>query len=534
MRKIVIVDDDRIIRKGIRHTIPWSENGYEIVGEASDGEQGLQVVEETQPHIVITDIKMPFMDGLEMANAVREKLPETKIILLTGHEDFGYAHEAIKLRAFDYLLKPVDSTVLLEKVNQASKEWEHHQKIKEKLKEGIPFLRQRFLQHLLHSRMDEQNVRTEAEYLGVNLQGPYFSVLLVKADDYFQHAAAERDLVLEKEILKFCIYNICEEIMLTEQRGAVFDGQGDQLVVICSSPADQQTAEAMMAELAERIRVNSKTFLQSTVTIAMGNVYEGWSGIAASYQDACSAIEFRHMIGKDQVFAIKDTGLAPANPSSMDVASLEKELVLKIRLGLKREAIHLVDQFAAALLRDNYCTLHEVRLIAIRIVVLLFREAAECAKGWEEQHRHELTSYYTEVHELQTVLEIFERVKALIGEISGHINDQRENQKNELVEKAMRYMEENYANEELSLQEVATQVHISPTYLSIIFKQEKGVNFSDYLLETRMKKAMEYLRHHNMKAYEVAEKVGYSNPQYFSVCFKKYTGYSPMDFKKQV
>ncbi|MBA4493345.1 response regulator [Paenactinomyces guangxiensis] len=525
MYKVLIVDDDRIIRKGLSASIPWEDHGYQVVGEAGDGETGLQMIEEIRPHIVISDIKMPFMDGLEMARLIKENYPEIKVILLTGYEDFNYAKEAIGIKAFDYILKPVESAVLLEKVSLAATEWEQERKVEKKMREAMPFLRQRFLKKLIHGRCQEDEIRKELGFLGLELNGPYFAVFLVKVDDY------HGDL-MEKEILKFSVYNICEEILVKERKGIVFDSDRDELVLIYSHQEEAETANRDIYDLAEQIRESVKRYLKTTLTIAMGRVFKDLSGISLSYEEARSAIEFRHLIGKDQVFSIADTGL-PRHNASLQGMDIENELVMKVKLGLKQEVLTLMEEWEGQLLQQKYISLHQVRLMAIQMVVLLFREAGMWAKEWEEKNRQELVSHYNVINELQTIQEIIKKVTLISLDIVSHVNARRESQKHSAIKKAVKCIEENYAKEGLSLQDVAKEVHISPTYLSILFKQEKNINFSEFLLETRMKKAMELLRNQDLKAYEVAERVGYNNPQYFSVSFKKYTGYSPLEFKKQ-
>ncbi|WP_134699234.1 response regulator [Ammoniphilus sp. YIM 78166] len=524
MYKLVIVDDDRIIRRGLS-SISWEDYGYQLVGEAPDGERGLEVIAEERPHIVISDIKMPFMDGLEMSRIIKEKYPEIKVILLTGYDDFKFAQEAIKLRAYDYLLKPVDREVLIEKVKLASMEWENERKAEKQIKEGMPFLRQRFLKRLFYQQGRQGDLQKEMEFLGINLTGRHMAACLIKLDEYKQ---AE---IMEKEMLKYCVFNIVEEILHKENHGLVYDSESDELIVLYTNDEEVDEARQGFYRFAEHIRENVSLYLKTTVTIALGRMYGDISEVALSYEEARSAIEFRHLIGKDQVFSIEDTGLAP-NPTANKSKGLENELVLKVKLGLAQEVkdllLNMHEQW-----REEKKSLHHVRLMALQLVVLLFREAEEWAKDWVEDHREDLGTHYHEIHELQTAQEIVAKLEETTSSLLSFVKQQRESQKNATVDKAMRYIEENFHQEGLSLQDVAKEVHISPTYLSILFKQDKNINFSEFVLETRMKKAMELLRQQNLKAYEVAEMVGYNNPQYFSVSFKKYTGYSPLDFKKQ-
>lgn len=368
MFKVVIVDDDRIIRRGLSTVVPWEEHGFQLVGEAADGEQGLELIQRENPHIVVSDIKMPFMDGLEMAREIRKQNSKTKIILLTGYEDFKYAHEAIKVRAFDYLLKPVETEGLLEKLKQASEEWKLENQKEKEFNEGSQMIEQEFLKKL-------------------------------------------------------------------------------------------------------------------------------------------------------------------TNPLSgaMEIPRFEEECIPLIKLGLSEKVSKYLDETKNKLAISKDISLEDVKLLAIRVMSLIFHESGKWAKSWDHSR---FMSAQNDIMSLETIQEIFDRLKEIAVNLAIFVNGLNESHKLSLVDKAIDYIKENYHEEGLSLQTVADKVHVSAAYLSSLFKIEKGFNFGDVLLETRMRAAMEIFRQRDLKTYEVAEAVGYANPQYFSSSFKKYTGYSPAEFKK--
>ncbi|MCM3728054.1 response regulator [Neobacillus cucumis] len=367
VHKVVIVDDDRIIRKGLSSLIPWEEHGFELVGSAADGEKGFEIVKEKLPQIVISDIQMPFMDGLEMTRAIKEFNPKTKIILLTGYEDFKYAHEAIKLRAFDYLLKPVETSELIDKLKQASLEWDVDHQKEMQFTESKSFTQQEFLKNL---------------------------------------------------------------------------------------------------RLNKNVEVNR------------------W---------------------------------------------FDKDLVKFISLGIPEKVIDHLEGTRQRLATHTSVSVPEIALLAIKGIHLIFHEAATFAETWDSAKFYDSEN---RIMKLQTVDEIFTEVRMIALDLAVFVSKLNENQKHSLVDKAIKFIRDNYHDTSLNLQRVAEVVHVSSAYLSNLFKVEKGINFGDVLLETRMEKAMELFRQTDLKSYEVAEKTGYSNPQYFSSSFKKYTGYSPAEFKK--
>jgi two-component system response regulator YesN len=533
MHRILIIDDDRIIRKGLVQTIPWEEHGFQVGGEAADGEQGLQLIEEFHPQIVISDIKMPFMGGLEMARIIRERYPQIKLILLTGYNDFTYAQQAIKVRAFDYLLKPVDKELLLEKVKRAAAEWDEENKAQQQISEANAFFRQAFLKKLFEQQGEEAELLQEAVSLGIDLTGKTMIVFLLQIDEYYEDSVLTTDFVKHREALKYCISNICEELIRTERKGGVVELERDELVLLYSSDESSEKAKENARILAEHIKNTVKKYLKTTVTIAFGGAYQGLFCIGSSYQEARSALSFRHFMGKDKVFSVVDIGTTSDCEKSIRIEGQEYELIQKVKLGLVQDALAVIDELECEVMQQNQISLQHVRLLAVQLVISLFRGAAEWAKEWG-QAQQSVPIYYSKINSMQTISEIMICLKQIVGDLTQFMTTQRESHRCGVVGEAAKYIKEHYATQGLSLHEVAKHVHMNPVYLSTLFKQEKNINFSDFLLQIRMKKAMELLRLNNMKTYEVADVVGYSSPEYFSVCFKKYTGVPPVEFKNKI
>ncbi|TXK84597.1 response regulator [Paenibacillus sp. N3.4] len=533
MNKVIIVDDDSIIRKGLSLTIPWEQHGFTLVGSARDGEEGLSLIKAMQPDLLITDIRMPYMDGFQLTEAVKEKFPHIKIIMLTSFDEFELAHRALKLKVFDYLLKPVDNQLLLDTAKRAMAELEYENEMKRKVIEGMPLLRQRFFGKMIKEKLSDDDIRSHSEFLNFNLPKAKYVVILLKADDYSYPDYQNR---FGKEMLKYCILNVAEETVLSEYEGIVFDSDDGEIVIIYYGEGKQDLIEQISIQIAETIRANVEKFLKTTVTVGIGFIYDNPGDVSRSYRDAKAAIEFRHMIGTNRVLTVGDTGLPPTSSTEIILNGLENEFVMKVKLGLKKEAHAILDNIEQRVLEIKFVSLVQVRLIGIEISLLMFKELEEIVKrnAKFKDSLESFYSYYSELERFQTVQDIFDSIRQLTARFMDISNRQREIQTQSMVHKAIDYIENNFGMEGLSLQDVARYVHISPTYLSILFKKEKNITFSDFLLQSRMKAAIEMLRISGLKSYEVAEKVGYSNPQYFSQCFKKYTGFSPTDYKNNV
>lgn len=522
MYKVAIIDDEVIITRGLSKNIDWQFNGFELVGSAANGEEGLKLVAEKRPHLIITDIRMPFVDGFELTEQVVKAYPETKILMLTSYDDFEFAKRALQLKVFDYLLKPVDSEKLLETAKRAMKEHEYESEMKQKVVEGMPLLRQQFLVKLINGKLAPAEINSGIDFLGLHLNAARFVVILLKADDYSYPDYQNR---FGKEVLKYCVINVSEETLASLGRGIVFNSIDDEIVLIVFAEGLHEKVERQAYEIAETIRANVEKFLKTTVTVGIGFDYEQVAEITFSYQDARSSLEFRHILGTNRVLTVADIGLAPHSESAV-FDGLEKELALKVKLGLEGEALSILSTMEQSIIKSQSISLSRVRLIGVEITVVMYKELEEHAKQLDDFY-----SIYNKQQQMQTVYEIFACIRQLVIQLVSIVNQQRDNQMKMVIHRAVAYMEMHYAQEGLSLHDVSSVVHISPTYLSTIFKKEKNINFSEFLNQIRMKKAMELLRIYDMKSYEVAEKVGFRNPHYFSLCFKKYTGVSPSEYK---
>jgi two-component system, response regulator YesN len=527
LHKVLIVDDDRIIRRGLVTTIPWEKNGFQLVGEAGDGERALQLIREQEPQIVISDIKMPFMDGLELADQVKEGYPAIKFIFLTGYEDFNYAQRAVKIGVVDYLLKPVDRSVLLEKVKKAAKEWDDSHGEKQKINAARPFLRQVLLRKILECQETEEGLRHEAQTLNIRLQGNGFVVLLIKIDGYYENTDPAT-----REYMKVCVGSACEEVLYAEADGGIFAMEGDELVAVYSSDEDAALVKEKSLVLAEKIRITIRDKFNKTLTLALGGIWQGLYGIHSSYAEARYVLNFRHVMGKDKVISIADIDFLVNEVRKSKIEVADDDLVDKVRLGLVDDALQCLSDIEYSL-QTKRPSLPQVRLMAVDLLLALFKGAETWAKEWGTVWEEKKPIYYSKINQMPTIHDIITLLKTIVDSLGQFMVEENENSRGELIEEVTSYIEEHYAEHGLSLQDIGEYVHMNPIYLSVLFKKKKNITFTGFLLQVRMKKAKEMLRCQNMKTYEIAEKIGYSSPEYFSACFKKYAGVSPVEFKNK-
>jgi two-component system response regulator YesN len=530
--RLVIVDDDSIIRKGLCKNIPWAEHGFKLMGTAGDGETGFQLFKATRPEIMISDIKMPFLDGLEMARRVLEADPEVRIILLTGYEEFEYAKQALQLKVFDYILKPVDMERLLQVAQRAAGEVAERQKMQWRIRESRPLLLQRFYTRLLTgSYHDETAMKSEAELLEIGPFKRWFLIGLIKLDEYYNSRLLRDETETGPEELKMRLREWWEK-QLPSFDVVILDLGGDDLVMVINSEANPGELIQTTFDQCDGLRTGVAERFETTITVAIGSVQAGLDGIAVSYAKAKETIKFRHMLGKDQVL-VSGALEMPVFGASLERVRFPDDLGAKVKQGLLEDALAILDRIEKYYLELPFVSLSEVRLAAVELIIEL-RKAVEA----EENNLGEpKEGFFLETGgvllKLTTIAEIFVCLRQLTQELVNAVNGRRKNRFDGLIDKAVCYIEAHFNREELSLAEVAREIHVSPIYLSIIFKKERQMNFVDFVTDLRLKTAMTLLRTTDLKTYEVAERVGYSNSHYFSVCFKKHVGCPPSDYKKR-
>ncbi|WP_404330100.1 response regulator [Mesobacillus maritimus] len=516
MHKVMIVEDDRIIRRGLCQAIPWEQNGFYVAGEAGDGEVAIELIEKEQPQVVVSDINMPFMNGLEMAKLVKEKSPATKIIFLTGYEDFSYAQQAIKVRAYDYLLKPVDSEQLLQKVIEAATEWENDRVNEKRILDSMPLLQQNFLQNLTRQEAKRVDIEAELLALDIHLDGPFFSSLLIHFDSSNKEDNERFKDNATKRISDF----------LTSCEGAVLNAGENEIAVFLSLETNQSNKIEILAKDLLQLQDEGKQQL----TITYGRVYDNVFELGHSYIDCRLAMDMRHIMGPGKIYRLDDIS-SNCKQSEENVKELDRKLENQIKLGLPEKVSETLAQLNVAIFESRKSTLLEMKTLAVKYSSMLFYEIEKWRK--EEVKGFNSSKYYEDIMKLTSLNEMFEILQRLVQEWSSLMNKSKQNSRYTLVDQAIEYMKDTFHETGLTLQKVANHIHVSSPYLSNLFKVEKGFNFGDCLLELRMKKAMEILGDVNLKTYEVSEQVGYSNPQYFSICFKKYTGYTPAEYRKK-
>ncbi len=524
-----MAEDEYVVREGIKSKVPWSESGYEFCGEAPDGELALPMIEKCRPDILITDIKMPFMDGLELARLVRSKYPDTEIVFLTGHEEFEYAKEAIKIGVAEYLLKPVNSAELLQALAPIRKRIEDREQEKEMLR----FYRSEMKENTEHDKSDlftelvsgnghTAELLNMAENLDINLVSSWYNILLLKVKSNY-HEQVE----FSKSVLKR--FNEIEDIC-AEGKALAFDmaPEGKAYIFMGNSK------EELDSEI-EKFVVNIREKFDSHQHIryfgGIGEPVMRLGELPKCYESAERAFAHRYLLDENKILKVTDVNsyneasgsLEVVVPNQLDQTGFAEFL----KLGFAGEVKFFVEDFFGGLGSSTVKSL----LMRQYVVVDAYLKVSDFVKniggdtGKLEDVNEKIETLATEQGAKDYLCRLMEGAIRERDSISRDKNGKK-------VTDIIKYIDENYTNEELSLNMVAEHMNFSPNHLSAIFSQETGQTLIKYLTDLRIKKAKELLKCTSMRAAEICEAVGYKDAHYFSYLFKKNVGMSPMEFRE--
>lgn len=528
----MIVDDEPIVREGIKNRIQWSDHGFECVGVSENGRDALEAVSRLRPDVVLTDIYMPFMDGLELSRHISKQYPLTKIIILTGYDDFEYAQQAVKLQVTDFILKPVTSAELREMLDKLKSQMdeerghrEHLNRLKQQLNESLPLLKERFLERLASSALNEWEISSKIAYFDIPLRGPLFVAIATDMDEL-----RPEEQGTDNELYAFAIYNIIQEIMEKEAASAVFRYQGNKVITILSG-SEEEEIYSRAQELAEQIRTTVKSYLKFTVTVGVGTIGTHLQDIRHSCRASVAALEYRLLIGSDQVVSISDLEKRGSTPL-YDGAETESALVSAIKTGthedVERSIGRLIRELGNASISIEQC---HVRVLRTMLAVLQTLLEIGCS---EKELFGRETRLLTELYSFRSLDEIEIWLKEMCRKAVKDVADTRRDISRKQMEEAAAYIHRNFDDTALSVKTVCSRIFMSASYFSALFKAHTGKTFVEYVTGVRMEKAKELLKHSSLKTYEIATKTGYQDAQYFSVLFKKYTGDTPTEYRNKM
>ena len=532
MYKVFLAEDEIVVREGIRNNIPWEETSYSLVGEAPDGEMALSMIQDIKPDILITDIRMPFMDGLALSRIVKKNLPWIKIIIISGHDEFEYAREAISVGVEEYLLKPVSSQEMLKTLDKIAKRIDDEkerlldiEKLKARVRSSADTLRDRWLSDFMNGKITAVEAIEQGREFNVDLLARSYIVLAAGIENPEE---AEAQLIQSKIILQSIMEKYVNVVWYqeSEKRFVIFLKEMPNIEGEPPVPAEES---AYTMAQAFKFEVERNTGYK--VMVGIGKVAQRIGEVPNSYAQAQKIVNYGI---KQGLFRIADSSMISQDDNGFDPSPLLNIggdlLVTKLKYAAKKDIDSIIQEYikpAGNNFSENqmlvFFLFGEIIVAASRIVEAFggdIRNIAPYSLNKED------VQYIASSREL-----FFEKVKSLLNAVIEYRDAHAEGRYQSVIVKAREFIDRNFSSADISLYSTASYVGISPNHLSTVFSQETGENFIDYLTRIRIEKAKQLLRDTAMKSADIAFETGFSDPHYFSSIFKKNTGFSPREYR---
>ena len=541
MLKIFLAEDEVIVRETIKRMIPWEDLGFELVGEAADGEMALPLLLRQKPDLLITDIKMPFMDGLTLAKVAKKDIPGLKVVILSGYDDFNYAKQAINIGVEDYLLKPITKNALIERLTEIRSRYEHEKTQKEYYEKFHREMQayeknssRDFFEALVSGSMDMMEIYRRSEKLGLDIVAEAYNVLIftMNCEEDF---SGQREGYSEWEAESL---ELLEEFFSENTSAMLFRCNIFSYGVLIKGQKEtiEENTRSCVSEIQ---RIFDRKEQKRQWFVAAGEPVERLSQIQKSYYSASRAFSQRYLYDENILYYDEMASMEKKNVTEddstylqkVDVNALNPAILQKfLSNGLLEETENFVKDYFYAIGQEpleslvfrNYVTLN------VRFSVMSFLKEIGCdTRTLEQEDTEDVLSESSK--SLENAIAYAEKI---ISQAIA-LRDQNSGNKNRSILKtAVDFIDSHYMEEDMSLNKAANAANVSANHFSALFSQNMGQTFIEYLTNLRMNKAKEYLRCTSMRSSEIAGEIGYKDAHYFSYLFKKTQGMTPSDYRK--
>lgn len=527
--KLLLVDDEEEVCQAMIRKLDWESIGFSVVGYAGNGEEALEVAERLIPDVVMTDIKMPYMDGLTLCRKLKERYGGIKVIIFSGFDEFEYAREAVKLEAEEYILKPINSIELrsvFEKVKKTiDKELDEKRNV-EKLRKyynnSIPIMQEHFLISLLEGRIAQSEIDGYMrEYqIGNWERYSYFAASVI-------HPESLEEATMDMALLTVSLKNLIDEALAGEFDFRSVNYLGNIIVIIC---LDNQKQLKTYSRLMERTSNMAKRILHAGITVGIGKIGTSMTQLPTSYEGAKEALLYKAVYSDNPVINIVEIEPSHSNMIYTYYDEAVTQMIKDIKLGEKEDMVGDVDKCIEHL-KSSKISMGQLRIFAMSFYI----ELSKVGSSYEidTDGIFGTVDINGKIQEFYSLEALGEWMFHACNNLRNHIQTKRVNSTRKLIESAVIYINERYQEPELSIDKICSYLNVSNAYFSTIFKKETGKTFVQYLTDVKMEKAIELLKTTEDKTYIIAEKVGYPDPNYFSYVFKKRYGNAPSKYRRK-
>ncbi len=527
--KLLIIDDEHLVRNLVKNCLDWVSMGFSIIGEASNAREGLDAVKRFKPDVIITDICMPDEDGIKLSKKIKEISPHSKIIVLTGYEEFEYAKESIKLGLDGFLLKPIDDEELMNvmmdlkaRIHVETNKANELEELRKKINENLFYLRERFLNRLVHGDfLTEIEIQDQLEFLKIKTSSNNFQVAILEVEAYSNiHAYPEEASI----VVIFQIMEIVQNRFNCYKGINIFYDNNHRIIILNSEN------EFDISKDCRQIIQISTNEINCALTIGISNWSKDLYNIPDCYDEAYEALRYRIIRGKNQLISINELD-AGYQFNSKSRAKLDDDFKYYVRAAIEDQAIKTLNAYFSIFQHDDIPLSLKIQAKGCTLVSTLLMITSELNLSstdiWEK-------APFQKIFQIDTLPAMKDHLILLTKKVMIAIQRVKEVKTVKLVDDVRDYLIKNFHLQTLSLTKVACSFNVNPSYLSRIFKKETGKGFIEYLSVLRMEEAVKLFRETDLRSYEIADKVGYDDPHYFNFCFKKFWKVSVSQFKKSI
>ena len=526
--KVILVDDEEEVREAIRKRINWEEIGFEVAGTAENGEEALELAESCEPDVVMTDIQMPFMDGLTLLKKLKEKIPDLRSVIFSGYDDFEYAKEAIRLEAEEYILKPVDAEELKnifirirERLDEQIKQRRNVEQLSKYYEESRPIMKEQLIIGLLEGRELQFDLERYQKDFDLQIESAFYCAGAFRITPIHDNKAE-----LNKNLMAVSLKQIVAERLKDVLSVEAFV----YLDTVCVLARLKSTAQyGIFVEEMDKICKIAHKALDANVCAGIGRTYGNAESIHTSFLEAKDAFHYRIFVGENQAISIKDVD--PSCPIEDYVSEKQiRHIMRQVKVGTKESIETEIRDFIEKLKRSDI-NLNQLQIFYAEFVVELLRlsrghDISPSQTGFANINTNEELAGFASMDEFA------DRLIELARILWEKISSERLDTTKKLAENAKQYIADHYSESTLSVDEICSHLGVGTSYFSSVFKKETGVSFVTYLTEVRMNEAQKLLDTTDEKSYIIAGMVGYEEPNYFSYVFKKHFGISPSKYRQ--
>ena len=527
---VLLVDDEADVLQAMKKKIDWEALGFCLAGTAENGQEALEMAEQLHIDVVMTDIKMPYMDGLTLCKNLKQSYRNMKVIIYSGFDDFEFAREAVHLEAEEYLLKPISAgdmeaafSKVRKKLDQEYDEYRNLNRLSEYYRKSLPAMREQLVMGILEGRIAGERARAMMETYEICLDSPFYVVAALYMD-----VNPREEQPQPAQLFTLSLKDMVQDYL--KNRTRFFSTAFLDQVIVIFMLDEREEIDQVLYHLDQICKMGFHV-LKSSVTAAVGQICANTDALHTSYEEAVNAMEYRSILGSGQVLYIND--IEPCSEENILVTEHEfQNLVHAVKLGNRDETNAAIAQIMDSI-RKEPISPGQYQLLFMELLSELMK-IGRAYKLHPNQIFGEHAGSWQELYRMVTVDELEGWLQEVCTNLGHVLRHERRDSAARLTEQAKAYIEEHYKESDLSADSLCRCLNVSAAYFSTIFKREVGMSFVAYLTKIRLEHALELLRTTEDKTYIIASRVGYMEPNYFSYVFKKQYGISPSKYRAEM